>query len=108
MKFQEALETGLAIRRKGWTYWYDAASEYQVLHVVGPEGHQPEANLLATRNNLLATDWEVQYPKIELTREEFVTAYLVAEGECVFESCTQHTIISRMTTNLFGASKCNP
>lgn len=103
MKFQEALETGLPIRRVGWGHWYDTADEHPIMCAEGG------TELFAIKHNLLATDWEVQYPtpKIELTGEEFYEACIAVLKEDTIQRhaplqspCVD---IKRLADKLFGA-----
>lgn len=97
MKFQEAVESGLRFRRPGWP-WVERFADFLRCTKTGYQIHP-------TLDDFLATDWEVDYPKVEITREQFWQTYCIVCDERKDLTFSHHSFVAHLANKLFGGSK---
>lgn len=83
MTFREALETGLPVRRAGKNTWRSKFSSPDgpgVTYCTRPHEYFSQRFFLDVLaldlDDYLADDWEVQYPKVEITADQFWDTYI--------------------------------
>jgi hypothetical protein len=97
MKFQDALESGYRFRRPGW-HWVERFADR--LRCTG-DGFMIHPTLA----DFLADDWEVQEPKVEITRQQFWDAYKESMADCYLLTFADGRLLSRMADKIFGETR---
>jgi hypothetical protein len=71
MNIIEAVKSGKRFRRIGWTRWYPDDTVGNNIVDETPS---------CSKEDILATDWEIEERKVEITESEFENAYKLCES----------------------------